>query len=442
MNFNIGGPSNYEIGNSSSSSSSSDSEDETLQQIIHNNNTIMELCLAQLNNQRTHGGSVPGHVVINRNREAADRNLFNDYFLENPRYNAEMFRRRFRMSQPLFLRIVDAVKSHDNYFQQRCDGLGRLGLSTLQKITVVFRMLAYGVPADATDEYVKIGESTAIQSLKRFFRAIVELFAEQYLRTPTANDIARLLYIGEHRGFPGMLGSLDCMHWKWKNCPTSWAGQYRGRHESSTIILETVADYDLWIWHAYFGMPGTNNDINVLESSHLLSNMAQGITPPTYYIIQGREYNMRYYLADSIYPKWSTIVQTIHEPRGPKKKYFAMRQEACRKDVERAFGVLQSRFAIVAGPTRFWSKDVLHDIMTACIIMHNMIVEDERDLNAPIIEARETPPPTVEIIEDEDNRFQQFIARHRQIKDKEAHFALRNALIEHLWEQYTNSNDP
>ena len=179
-------------------------------------------------------------------------------------------------------------------------------------------------------------------------------------------------------------------------------------------------------------MPGTNNDINVLESSHLLSNMAQGITPPTYYIIQGREYNMGYYLADSIYPKWSTIVQTIHEPRGPKKKYFAMRQEACRKDVERAFGVLQSRFAIVAGPTRFWSKDVLHDIMTACIIMHNMIVEDERDLNAPIIEARETPPPTVEIIEDEDNRFQQFIARHRQIKDKEAHFALRNALIEHL----------
>ena len=261
MNFNIGGPSNYEIGNSSSSSSSSDSEDEILQRIIHNNNTIMELCLAQLNNQRTHGGSVPGHVVINRNREAADRNLFNDYFSENPRYNAEMFRRRFRMSQPLFLRIVDAVKSHDNYFQQRCDGLGRLGLFTLQKITAVFRMLAYGVPADATDEYVKIGESTAIQSLKRFCRAVVELFAEQYLRTPTANDIARLLYIGEHRGFPEMLGNLDCMHWKWKNCPTSWAGQYRGRYGSPTIILEAVADYNLWIWHAYFGMPGTNNDL-------------------------------------------------------------------------------------------------------------------------------------------------------------------------------------
>ena len=85
-------------------------------------------------------------------------------------------------------------------------------------------MLAYGVPVDATDEYVKIGESTSIKSLKRFCRAIVEVFACQYLRSPNENDIARLLYIGEQRGFPGMLGSLDCMHWKWKNCPTAWAG--------------------------------------------------------------------------------------------------------------------------------------------------------------------------------------------------------------------------
>ena len=73
-------------------------------------------------------------------------------------------------------------------------------------------MLAYGVPANATDEYIKIGESTAIESLKRFCRAVVEIFAERYLRSRNSNDIARLLYIGEQRGFSGMLGSLDCMH--------------------------------------------------------------------------------------------------------------------------------------------------------------------------------------------------------------------------------------
>ncbi|XP_060183449.1 uncharacterized protein LOC132613242 [Lycium barbarum] len=185
-------------------------------------------------------------------------------------------------------------------------------------------------------------------------------------------------------------------------------------------------------------MPGTNNDINVLESSHLFSNLAKGIAPPALYVIQGNEYDVGYYLADSIYPKWSTIEQTMHEPQSQKKKYFAMKQESCPKDVERAFGVLQSRFTIIARPSRFWRKEVLHDILTSCIILHNMIIEDERDLNAPIQDAWEGPTPTVEMVVDENYRFEQFLARHKKIKNKDAHFALRNALVEHLWEQRTN----
>ena len=46
---------------------------------------------------------------------------------------------------------------------------------------------------------------------------------------------------------------------------------------------------------------------------------------------------MRYYLADSIYPNWSTFVKTIPCPQGLKKKHFAKAQELARKDVERAF---------------------------------------------------------------------------------------------------------
>lgn len=116
-----------------------------------------------------------------------------------------------------------------------------------------------------------------------------------------------------------------------------------------------------------------------------------------------------------------------------------MKQESCRKDVERAFRVLQSRFAIVASPARFWEKDDLHDIMTACIIMHNMIIEDERDLEVPIDDSREVPIPDVEMVNEGTNQFQTFLARFKKIKDRDAHLALRNALIEHLWEEFSNS---
>jgi hypothetical protein len=70
-------------------------------------------------------------------------------------------------------------------------------------------------------------------------------------------------------------------------------------------------------------------------------------------------------------------LRPYHKPRGNKRIYYAKAQEAARKDVERAFGVLQSRFAIVRGPARLWDEATLSNIMIACIIMHNMIIEDE-----------------------------------------------------------------
>ncbi|XP_019157576.1 PREDICTED: uncharacterized protein LOC109154175 [Ipomoea nil] len=255
------------------------------------------------------------------------------------------------------------ISGHRVIHRDREDG--RLGLSTLQKVTAAFRILAYGVAEDATDEYIQIRESIAIESLKRFCRAVVEVFGQRYLRAPDANDVARLLEIGERHGFS-----------------------------------------------------------------------ANGTAPPAHYVIQGKVYDTGNYLADGIYPKWSTLVQTIHQPLGPKKKLFAMMQEACRKDVEHAFGVLQSRFAIVKGPVHFWDKHVLHDIMTSCIIMHNMIIEDERDEQLDIQSWREGPAPEVDICRDERIVFEEFLARHRQIKNKEAHYALRDALIEHMWEHY------
>jgi hypothetical protein len=200
---------------------------------------------------------------------------------------------------------------------------------------------------------LKIGEATVLKSLKRFVQVVISVFSEKYLRSPNNEDIARLLAEGKNRGFLGMLGSIDCMHWKWKNCPASWQGMYSSHFHEPTIILEAVASYDLWIWHAFFGLPGSHNDINVLKMSFIFSDLAEGRTPPVNYTINGHNYNMGYYLADGIYPQWATFVKTISSPQGNKRKNFATAQKSARKDVERAFGVLQARFAIVRGPARF-----------------------------------------------------------------------------------------
>lgn len=163
------------------------------------------------------------------------------------------------------------------------------------------------------------------------------MYGEQYLRSPNVDDVARLLEENAARGFPGMLGSLNCMHWAWKTCPTSWVGQYSGRGGSPSIILEAVASYDTWIWHAYFRLPGSNNDINVLHSSNLFANLTEGIALTANYTIQGKDYNTGYYLADGIYPKWSTLVQTISQPDESQKttlcKDARSMSERCRMNI-------------------------------------------------------------------------------------------------------------
>lgn len=74
------------------------------------------------------------------------------------------------------------------------------------------------------------------------------------------------------------------------------------------------------MWHIYFGMPGSHNDINVLDRSPLFSQLTSGKAPSTTYTINGNNYEMGYYLADGIYPPWATLVQTISCPQGQKKK--------------------------------------------------------------------------------------------------------------------------
>lgn len=139
-----------------------------------------------MNNSAHPVRSVDKRRTIHRNRTLGNELFFRDYFCDNPTYSDYIVRRRFLMRRTLFSRIQSAIQSHDPYFVQRHNAAGVLELSPLQKITAALRIIAYGVPADAIDDYIRIGESTAIESLKRFVVAIVQVFGEQYLRRPDA----------------------------------------------------------------------------------------------------------------------------------------------------------------------------------------------------------------------------------------------------------------
>ena len=107
--------------------------------------------------------------------------------------------------------------------------------------------------------------------------------------------------------------------------------------------------------------------------------------------------------------------------------------------MERAFGVLQARFAIIRGPARNMDKVELDMVMKACIVLHDMIVEDKRDSYDLSFEYDDvednTPQSNVER-----NRhpcYAVYLRRVQQVHNSDLHARLQFDLVEKIWRRLT-----
>jgi hypothetical protein len=195
---------------------SSSSDDYDLEDILFNDDKQLLLMLAakeeEDNKRFKRPGSKVGRLCIPRNRTLGHAMLMQDYFSKVPTYPAYLFHRRYRMRHSLFVKIVETCVAKTRYFKRRRNAAGLLGFSGYQKISATMRVLAYSILADYDDEYLRISEDTTMESVCRFYKVMIRVFGPTYLRAPNEQDISRLLGENATRGWPGMLGSVDCMH--------------------------------------------------------------------------------------------------------------------------------------------------------------------------------------------------------------------------------------
>jgi hypothetical protein len=107
----------------------------------------------------------------------------------------------------VFFSTMDGV-AHEAYFVQRNDVIRVLGLSNIQKYTIILRMLAYNIATNVIDEYYRLGKITTTRAMKQFMVTIKICFLSTYLKQIIHNDNDKKMKVNANKRFLGMLGAL------------------------------------------------------------------------------------------------------------------------------------------------------------------------------------------------------------------------------------------
>ena len=405
--------------------------------------------------------------------------LLYDYLGPKPLFDGREFEMMFRVSRRRFQCIMEDIGNAGiPFFLQSADCFGKKGASIEARILLPLKCMGYGVPPHCFMDYFSMSSTLAKDCYNNFQDACVKLYLDEYLRPPSSEDLKGItrLHRSVHAGVDGMLGSLDCMHTYWDKCPVGWQGAFmNGAKKKPSIVLEAACDYHLWFWHASYGYAGTLNDINILNLSPLtemfltgeMAKLEEEVTP---FIIGGEEFQQLFLLVDGIYPSFSRFVKGYKHPCGDFEKALTTWQESARKDIERAFGVLQAKFQCIARPIVLRALERIEAMVTSALILHNMCVSDrimEGDCRArynpanSLLETEdgainvEPPPDQLEVqsqytkrtrtrscnvgVDNADEEVVEVVSRRRrwmELHDKEECARLHNALMETLGHAY------
>jgi len=320
-----------------------------------------------------------------RNHERALMCIQSDYLQPDSLIGSE-FHQHFRISRTRFQCILeDIMNSRGNaFFKTTHNANGDVVASIEARLLLPLKAYSYGVTPRAFKDYFQMSDKLASECCKKFNKVIIKLYAKEYLRKPTTTDVQSIVKLHKAKhGVDGMLGSLDCTQTFWKNCPVAWSGQFKGRYSSPSIVLEAVADYNLWFWHLSYGHCGCLNDINILNRSPLFNMMLDGtlhelekeagVVP---FKVLEESFEKLFFLVDGIYPNYNRFVKSIKCPITGEQRRFSKWQEGARKDVERAFGVLKACWQVLARPIMLHLTSDIAEMATCCFILHNMNVSD------------------------------------------------------------------
>jgi len=343
---------------------------------------LKEMVRAERPHKRPRQGGIPGRTIGPRPdyKQSIWWKLIHHPEINDPDSRAyKQFRLRFRVPFPIF-RYLLTIARERKWFPEPSNPKREFLYVPLElKILGALRVLGRGAVLDDIAEITFASESVLEDFFRQFCVKMLTLYDEFVVAPGSAAEVAKVEAVYRHMGFPGCVGSIDCVHVAWEGCPAVLRNQYKGGKGYPSIAYEVVCDHNLFILGTTCGFSGTTNDKTISRYDLFIEEVKRGsrYINLEFKLMQADgswiTHKGAWLLCDGGYHRWRCMQCPTRHSSDADERRFSRQIEAVRKDIERTFGVLKGRFRILKLPVRLRNKDEVDNVFWTCAILHNMI---------------------------------------------------------------------
>ena len=253
------------------------------------------------------------------------------------------------------------------------------------KLLAALRFVGRGECFDTIQELT--GDRVSAEIIRKFVRdwaAHMVKLKDEYIKWPkTESEILSVLEVYEKLGFPGCIGSTDCVNIALERCPHGLKNIHTGKDGYPTLGFNCTVNHHRRFINISRACPGSFNDKAKVRFDKFINAVR---TDPKYTEFEFKVKKNRdvfevlkglYVIVDGGYHRWRIMQCPLKHSSSLMECLLSKWLESARKDVECGFGILKRRFRCLKLPSRFHSLQVVEDVFVACCVIHNMLLDDE-----------------------------------------------------------------
>lgn len=304
-----------------------------------------------------------------------------------------LFRTKFRLPFKLYSNLLERVKAAENdpssvLFRKHNDACGHASYPVELFLLAALRILGRHSLPDCISEVTSI----SAESIRVWFRKFVLWYTktqyERFVRLPNdSSEIEKIMYDYKLIGLPGFIGSMDgtvIPVMASYNQKMNYVGH---KTQYTAVNVAFLVAHNMQILHVSPPFPSTCVDSMIQKldySVHQIQTNPMFTQHPVKFQDSSGNTIMREgvtILVDGGYPELKIFQTGGRDYCTYREGSYCACLESVRKDVERTFGVLKSRFKILKHGMRTSDHAIINCVIATCAGLHNeLLIHDRKNV--------------------------------------------------------------